>query len=885
MDSRVATDNPAVCSPHLKKVLKSYQMTSMRSLNGPDTRSVYGLNYSLPEKDMSSPLLTQFAVTNSSPHSPKNSVNLSSGDEVYYKKRHKGSGGFGSGSGAAVGGGVAVVPSSNPSSTSSVGKAKFRLLNMTGDTNNNNNISSEASSTSANNNIKNTSSKLESSGMCKSNGTAENGGGSEQFGDERESFENDLFLGPPPFPIQQVPILTAPDQGWTESKTLLEGEMISCFVVGGEKRLCLPQILNTVLRNFSLSQINAVCDEMQIYCSRCNQEQLDVLKVAGVLPVCAPSCGLVTKTDCERLCNALLHRYLPRAQHYLPPEKRPYNFRIYHECFGRCEGIYTPDHFTIPDANCIECVECHCLMSPQRFVGHVHRFVENRTCHWGFDSMNWRFYVLVAKGQDMSQLKNQLDEMKDRFDNTKNNQKRKQSRPTQIKAEAIEVDDEEGRASGQHVSMGDEEDEEVKEDAPVIKKRKSEVTDTYFPYVYDPVGCYYGLTPPGPYPHHANSSALSRLSAFRPWSPILTTKEGKYNLNMPPNTFVRDGAPPPPPLPAYISRGPPVLLHPERVVPLSETERFERHYQPNVALAPPSAQIQAKQKFHQSRHANESSPSNVQRTSLNLSNRPKPQLSPVNSNNRITSSVLASSTSTSSLSRTQPPVQLRTYNEFDLSTDTDETFSDSTTYSTSGSPSLCNTRTAVPDSPQKPPDDVLLTEMKQLHEVLDGSVPERDVREKVLNCVARICYSLERKLEKAELSNKQLQQDLELEKMTKRKQLQDLETKRLLRKEIDRLMHDQIRQEILLKTSLPVSSSLHNRRIVLKQEQIDDDEPQCSERMALDISAETIDDASDTQEEPEEINQQSVDQAIDDEEVEDVKPNVGLLQASVSSGY
>lgn len=39
-------------------------------------------------------------------------------------------------------------------------------------------------------------------------------------------------------------------------------------------------------------------------------------------------------------------------------------------------------------------------------------------------------------------------------------------------------------------------------------------------------------------------------------------------------------------MPAYLSRGPPVLQHPERVIPLSESERFEPHFQPNVALAP-----------------------------------------------------------------------------------------------------------------------------------------------------------------------------------------------------------------------------------------------------------------------------------------------------------
>ena len=39
-------------------------------------------------------------------------------------------------------------------------------------------------------------------------------------------------------------------------------------------------------------------------------------------------------------------------------------------------------------------------------------------------------------------------------------------------------------------------------------------------------------------------------------------------------------------VPPFLRRGPPVLQHPERVVPLSECERFEPHFQPNVALAP-----------------------------------------------------------------------------------------------------------------------------------------------------------------------------------------------------------------------------------------------------------------------------------------------------------
>lgn len=67
------------------------------------------------------------------------------------------------------------------------------------------------------------------------------------------------------------------------------------------------QVLNSVLRDFSLQEINRECDELQIYCSRCTPEQLNILKTHGILPSGAGSCGLITKTDAERLCSALLY--------------------------------------------------------------------------------------------------------------------------------------------------------------------------------------------------------------------------------------------------------------------------------------------------------------------------------------------------------------------------------------------------------------------------------------------------------------------------------------------------------------------------------------------------------------------------------------------------
>jgi hypothetical protein len=193
-------------------------------------------------------------------------------------------------------------------------------------------------------------------------------------------------------------------------------------VVGGEKRLCLPQVLNSVLREFTLFQINQVCEELQIFCSRCNPEQLEVLKVTGILPMNAPSCGLITKTDAERLSSALLHRIgglVIKAA--ASGHEGALSFKVYHECFGKCKGICTPELYTDRNAYCIECVECHGMFSPQKFVCHVHRFRENRTCHWGFDSSNWRSYLLIAKDQDEHEkLSKVLEKFKEQHDGTAN---------------------------------------------------------------------------------------------------------------------------------------------------------------------------------------------------------------------------------------------------------------------------------------------------------------------------------------------------------------------------------------------------------------------------------------------------------------------------------
>lgn len=361
---------------------------------------------------------------------------------------------------------------------------------------------------------------------------------------EESWVEPGVFLAPAPFPPQPWPVLAAADKGspgagWVR-ETLLDGEPITCFNVGGEKRLCLPQILNTVLRDFSLSQINAVCDELRIYLDGCNEAQLDALRVAGVLPHTAPSCGLITNTDAQRLTQALLYAHPTRAPVPAPskPQDHP-QLRVYHTCFGKCKGLVWDDLYTSPTAACIECEECHGLLPPARFVCHAHRSLENQTIHWGFDAEQWRTYLLLAKDQQLpiEKAEAQLKAFKSKFDPVGGNYKRKQDRV------------------------------EAKDDLP--KKVRAEEAPT--PYTtYDPgMVSYMWRCPP----------------MVPPWTAApLVTRDGKA-LPPPPPGFVRDSVPAP--LPAYLSQGPPILADPGRVVPLSDSQKFERHYQPNVALAPP----------------------------------------------------------------------------------------------------------------------------------------------------------------------------------------------------------------------------------------------------------------------------------------------------------
>lgn len=222
------------------------------------------------------------------------------------------------------------------------------------------------------------------------------------------------IIPPPPLPPEiSQPILSAADTGrGILYETVLEGKPIGCFLLGGEMRLCIPQVLNNVLTDFTLDEINRSFDELRIFCSQCTPEQLNEFKAAKILPEDVKSAGLITRTNAERLCSALLHRSDRRR---ITKGETGRSFRVYHRCFGKCEGICMPDLYSYKEPACIECLECRGLFAPQKFVCHAHQLQEISTLHWGFDSNNWRAYLHVSLDEEnREKFTKMLDDLHDR---------------------------------------------------------------------------------------------------------------------------------------------------------------------------------------------------------------------------------------------------------------------------------------------------------------------------------------------------------------------------------------------------------------------------------------------------------------------------------------
>ena len=118
---------------------------------------------------------------------------------------------------------------------------------------------------------------------------------------------------------------------------------------------------------------------------------MDVLKNSAIIPISASQCGLITRSDAERLVSMLLDRNPPLASlsgfrakvmkqnliHLKSISQQnfgtivttildnisfdflqssPFSFRVEHSCFGDARGIVLPEAYTSATARCIEVI-------------------------------------------------------------------------------------------------------------------------------------------------------------------------------------------------------------------------------------------------------------------------------------------------------------------------------------------------------------------------------------------------------------------------------------------------------------------------------------------------------------------------------------------------
>ncbi|XP_060661265.1 uncharacterized protein LOC132794951 [Drosophila nasuta] len=181
------------------------------------------------------------------------------------------------------------------------------------------------------------------------------------------------------------------------SSVLLYGIPIVSLYIEGQERLCLAQISNTLLKQFSYNEIHNRRVALGITCVQCTPVQLEILRRAGAMPVSSRRCGMITRREAERLCKSFLGDNTPPR---LPDD---FAFNVQHKCAWGCRGSFLPSRYNSSRAKCIKCTFCGMFFSPNKFIFHSHRLTSNdRYIQPDAANFNsWRRHMtLCGHGQD-----------------------------------------------------------------------------------------------------------------------------------------------------------------------------------------------------------------------------------------------------------------------------------------------------------------------------------------------------------------------------------------------------------------------------------------------------------------------------------------------------
>lgn len=193
-------------------------------------------------------------------------------------------------------------------------------------------------------------------------------------------------------------------------QVILYGIPIVSLVIDNTERLCLAQISNTLLKNYSYNEIHNRRVALGITCVQCTPVQLEILRRAGAMPISSRRCGMITKREAERLCKSFLGENAP------PKLPDNFAFDVSHECAWGCRGNFIPARYNSSRAKCIKCSFCNMYFSPNKFIFHSHRTPEAKYMQPDAANFNsWRRHLKLSDKHPLDELMYAWEDVKAMF--------------------------------------------------------------------------------------------------------------------------------------------------------------------------------------------------------------------------------------------------------------------------------------------------------------------------------------------------------------------------------------------------------------------------------------------------------------------------------------
>ncbi|XP_054887495.1 SKI family transcriptional corepressor 1 homolog-B isoform X2 [Poeciliopsis prolifica] len=193
-------------------------------------------------------------------------------------------------------------------------------------------------------------------------------------------------------------------------ETVLYGIPIVSLVIDGQERLCLAQISNTLLKNYSYNEIHNRRVALGITCVQCTPVQLEILRRAGAMPISSRRCGMITKREAERLCKSFLGAHSP------PKLPENFAFDVSHECAWGSRGNFIPARYNSSRAKCIKCSYCNMYFSPNKFIFHSHRTPESKYTQPDAANFNsWRRHLKLTDKSSSMEIMHAWEDVKAMF--------------------------------------------------------------------------------------------------------------------------------------------------------------------------------------------------------------------------------------------------------------------------------------------------------------------------------------------------------------------------------------------------------------------------------------------------------------------------------------